>query len=50
MTGRVDPSCKATAGSDVRLGIDCSKVHLFTLIKFIYIYVCFGNLLLLLLE
>ncbi|ONI39432.1 sugar ABC transporter ATP-binding protein [Candidatus Epulonipiscium fishelsonii] len=31
MTGRVDPSCKAGAGSTVKLGIEVSKIHLFDL-------------------
>ncbi|OOB78922.1 MAG: sugar ABC transporter ATP-binding protein [Epulopiscium sp. Nele67-Bin002] len=31
MTGRVDPSCKATSGSMVSLGLEVSKMHLFDL-------------------
>ncbi|OOB80130.1 MAG: sugar ABC transporter ATP-binding protein [Epulopiscium sp. Nuni2H_MBin003] len=31
MTGRVDPACKATAGSIVSLGIDKNKIHIFDL-------------------
>ncbi|ONI40570.1 sugar ABC transporter ATP-binding protein [Candidatus Epulonipiscium fishelsonii] len=31
MTGRVDPSCKAGAGSTVKLGIEVNKIHLFDL-------------------
>ncbi|OON99360.1 MAG: sugar ABC transporter ATP-binding protein [Epulopiscium sp. Nele67-Bin004] len=29
MTGRVDPSCKAKAGSTVRLGLEMERMHLF---------------------